>query len=214
MRAGFLLWLVGVRAIYGRSLQRAPVSKTGRRSSNLPLVPQRKRKGSGKEGCTIARGKYLDWVNPDGLLRIEGWAREGLSDVQIAAKMGIHPATLYKWENDFNEIYEAIKKGKAPVDEEVENALLKRARGYDYIETITDYMLSETEKDEDGNPKRVIKNVRMIKKHVSPDVGAIAFWLKNRRPDRWREKREEQIQVTQADYSLLDEVAKAVAVDE
>ena len=75
-------------------------------------------------------------------------------------------------------------------------------------------MLSETEKDEDGNPKRVIKNVRMIKKHVSPDVGAIAFWLKNRRPDRWREKREEQIQVTQADYSLLDEVAKAVAVDE
>jgi hypothetical protein len=64
--------------------------------------------------------------------------------------------------------------------------------------------------DEDGKPKKIIKNVRMIKKHVAPDVGAAAFWLKNRRPDRWREKREEQIQVTSADYSLLDEVAGAV----
>ena len=92
----------------------------------------------------------------------------------------------------------------------MENALLKRAKGYDYIETITDYTLSETEIDEDGKPKKIIKNVRMIKKHVAPDVGAAAFWLKNRRPDRWREKREEQIQVTSADYSLLDEVAGAV----
>lgn len=120
--------------------------------------------------------------------------------------MGISSTTYYRWLNEYEQIREAIKKGKAPVDQEVENALLKRAKGYDYIETVTDYYFSETEKDEDGNPKKIIKNIRMTKKHMAPDVGAAAFWLKNRRPDRWREKREEQIQVTSADYSLLDDV--------
>ncbi len=120
--------------------------------------------------------------------------------------MGVSSTTYYRWLNEYEQIREAIKKGKAPVDQEVENALLKRAKGYDYIETVTDYYFSETEKDEDGNPKKIIKNIRMTKKHMAPDVGAAAFWLKNRRPDRWREKREEQIQVTSADYSLLDDV--------
>ena len=120
--------------------------------------------------------------------------------------MGVSSTTYYRWLNEYEQIREAIKKGKAPVDQEVENALLKRAKGYDYIETVTDYYFSETEKDEDGNPKKIIKNIRMTKKHMAPDVGAAAFWLKNRRPDRWSEKREEQIQVTSADYSLLDDV--------
>lgn len=147
------------------------------------------------------------------MLYLEGWAREGLTDLQIAAKMGIASTTYYRWQQEHKEIREAVKKGKAPVDTQVENALLKRALGYEYIETVTDYTLSETEKDENGNPKKIIKNVRTTKKHVAPDVGAQAFWLKNRRPDRWREKREEQIQVTGADYSLLDEVQKAVSED-
>lgn len=98
----------------------------------------------------------------------------------------------------------------------MENALLKRALGYSYTETITDFELIDTgKKDEDGKPimEKKIKNVRSVKKEVAPDVGAAAFWLKNRRPDRWRDKREEQIQVTSADYSLLDEVAEAVRKD-
>ena len=158
-----------------------------------------------REECTIANGKYREWLTPDGLLWIEGWAREGLSDVQIATKMGIHPSTLYDWEAKYPEICEALKKGKAPVDTEVENALLKRARGYDYVEIVTEYGYSD-ETDESGNRKKIIKSVRETHKHMAPDVGAAAFWLKNRRPDRWREKREEQIQVTEADYSLLDAV--------
>lgn len=133
-----------------------------------------------------------------------------MTDAQIAQNIRISVQTYYEWQRRFPSFLEAVKKGKAPVDTQVENALLKRALGYDYIETVTDYTLSETEKDENGNPKKIIKNVRMTKKHVAPDVGAQAFWLKNRRPDRWREKREEQIQVTAADYSLLDAVAEAV----
>lgn len=116
----------------------------------------------------------------DGLLRIEGWARDGLNDEQIAKNIGIHVATLYRWQNSFGEIREAIKKGKAPVDYEIENALFKRACGFDYEETITDI-----EELPDGKQK---KHVRKVKKHCPPDTLALIFWLKNRRPERWRDK--------------------------
>lgn len=152
-------------------------------------------------------------MTEDGLLTIEGWAREGLTDAQIGVKMGIASTTFYRWQQEHQDFREALKKGKAPVDTQVENALLKRALGYSYTETTTDFELIDTGKvDKDGKPimEKKIKNVRSVKKEVAPDVGAAAFWLKNRRPDRWREKREEQIQVTSADYSLLDEVAEAV----
>lgn len=111
---------------------------------------------------------------------------------------------------------EALKKGKAPVDTQVENALLKRALGYSYVETVTEFELTDTGmKDDDGKPvmEKKIKSVRSIKKEVPPDVGAGAFWLKNRRPDRWREKREETIAVTSADFSLLDEIAEVMKRD-
>lgn len=124
----------------------------------------------------MAKGKYQEWLTPDGLLLLEGYARDGLTDEQIAGKIGINPATLYKWIDRFGEIGEAIKRGKAPVDFEVENALLKRARGYEYEEVVTEVY---------GDGK---KHVKKIKRHVPPDVTAQIFWLKNRRPDRWRDK--------------------------
>lgn len=82
----------------------------------------------------MAKGKYQRWLDPDGLLLLEGWARDGLTDEQLAGKMGINPATLYDWKNKYPKISEALKKGKEVVDIQVENALLKRALGYDYQE--------------------------------------------------------------------------------
>lgn len=128
----------------------------------------------------MAKGKYQEWLTPDGLLLIEGWAREGATDEQIAQKIGIAPKTLYQWIDRFGEIGKAIKKGKAPVDFQVENALLKRALGYDYEETITEVY---------GDGK---KHVRKVKKHMPPDVAAMAIWLKNRKPTKWRDKPEQE----------------------
>jgi len=83
----------------------------------------------------VAKGKYQRWLEPDGLTLLEGWARDGLTDEQIAHNMGISTATLYDWKNKFQDISEALKKGKEVVDIQVENALLKRALGYSYTET-------------------------------------------------------------------------------
>lgn len=128
----------------------------------------------------IAVGKYQAWLTPDGLARLEQWAREGLTDEQIAHNIGINPGTLYDWQNRFPQISEALKRGKAPVDIAVENALLKRALGYDYEETVT-----EVVEMPDGSKREHIKKTT---KQVVPDVTAQIYWLNNRRPDRWRNK--------------------------
>ena len=122
-------------------------------------------------------------MTDDGLIVIEGWARDGLTDEQIAKNIGINAKTLYDWMNRFSQIRKAIKKGKAPVDIQVENALLKRALGYDYEETIT-----EIEDLAGGKQKR---HVKRITKHMPPDTTAQIFWLKNRRPEKWRDKIEQ-----------------------
>ena len=129
-----------------------------------------------------AKGKYADWITPEGLLKIEGWAKDGLTDEQIAKNIGIGTTTLYRWKEEFEEIRESLKKGKEVVDREVENALLKRALGYEYTETIR-----EAVKDPDSGTieMRVTKEVT---KQIIPDTTAQIFWLKNRKPDKWRDK--------------------------
>lgn len=94
--------------------------------------------------------KYNYWLTSEGLTLLEGWARDGLTDEQIAHNMGIAVSTLYEWKNKFSEISDTLKKGKEVVDYQIENALRDSA--------------------------------------LSGNVTAQIFWLKNRRPDKWRDK--------------------------
>ncbi len=122
--------------------------------------------------------KYQQWLEPEGLLLIEGWARDGLTDEQIAHNMGISRSTLNEWKDKFSDISDTLKKGKEVVDRMVENALLKRALGYEY----TEQKIIVSEKDG--------KRTETTIKQVVPDVTAQIFWLKNRKPDEWRDKPE------------------------
>ena len=84
----------------------------------------------------MAKGKYEYWRTADGLILLEGWARDGLTDEQIAEKMRIGMTTYYRWQTDYREIREALKKGKEVVDYEVENALLEECTsGYEERKT-------------------------------------------------------------------------------
>lgn len=130
----------------------------------------------------MAKGKYEKWLEPDGLLLLEVWARDGLTDEQIAKNMGICRDTLIQWKKRFPDIFDTLKRGKVIVDAEVENALLKRALGYTYTETTKERALNpETGKIELVTTKEIIKE-------IAPDTTAQIFWLKNRRPDLWRDK--------------------------
>ena len=98
----------------------------------------------------MAKGKYQKWLEPEGLQLLEGWARDGLTDEQIAKKIGISRETLNQWKHKYADISDTLKKGKEVVDYEVENALLDSA--------------------------------------LAGNTTAQIFWLKNRRPDKWRDK--------------------------
>lgn len=103
-----------------------------------------------REVVTVAKGKYQKWLEPEGLQLLEGWARDGLTDEQIAKKIGISRETLNQWKHKYADISDTLKKGKEVVDYEVENALLDSA--------------------------------------LAGNTTAQIFWLKNRRPDKWRDK--------------------------
>lgn len=126
----------------------------------------------------MAKGKYQEWLEPEGLLKIEGWARDGLTDEQIADNIGISRSTLNSWKDKYSDISDTLKRGKEVVDRQVENALLKRALGYEYTETTREY-IPELEE---------MKTTKKVTKQVAPDTTAQIFWLKNRKPDKWRDK--------------------------
>ncbi|OTW86383.1 hypothetical protein BK702_15265 [Bacillus thuringiensis serovar cameroun] len=131
----------------------------------------------------MAKGKVQAWLTKEGLLKIEGWARDGLVDEQIAKNIGVSRATLSNWKNKHPLIARALVRGKEVVDREVENALLKRALGYTYEEVTVLRQEVEEGVFESVEAKRV-------KRQVPPDTTALIFWLKNRKPDTWRDRRE------------------------
>lgn len=90
------------------------------------------------------------WTTEESLVLLRGWAREGLTNQQIADKIGVSCRTLYRWLREDQAIAAALREGKESVDFKVENALYASA--------------------------------------MSGNVAAQIFWLKNRRPDRWREQ--------------------------
>ena len=76
----------------------------------------------------MAKSKADYWLTTDGLTLLKGWARDGLSDEQIAHNMEIVPSTLYEWKKKHPKISESLKKNKAIADYEIENALFKSAK--------------------------------------------------------------------------------------
>ena len=145
------------------------------------------------------RGKYKDWLVPEKLTLLEGWARSGVSNEQIAENMGINQATLYTGIKKYDEINNAIKKGKEVSDYEVENAMFKSALGYE-VEEVKTYI----EKTEDGKEK---KKIERTTKHVAPNVTAQIFWLKNRKPDEWKDRIEQKINAN-VTSNKLDDILK------
>lgn len=133
--------------------------------------------------------KYDDWTCEDGLLRIQGWARDGLTEEQICHNIGISRSTFHRWRKLCPAISEHLKKGREVVDILVENALLKNALGYTYTET-------KTEIFPDGTTK-----VTHAIKEMPPNATAQIFWLKNRKPKEWRDRRETAVQVQEQDVT-------------
>lgn len=153
-----------------------------------------------------AKPKYTEWLTPDGLLRIEGWARDGLSLAQIAHNVGVADSTFRRWKEENEALSAAIKRGNAPVDLEVENAMLKSALGHK--ETVRKAIKVKTEKQKVGEGKIVEEHIEYVDEevYIPPQVVAQIFWLKNRRPDKWKDKIEQTVVSEVEDLTPLAEM--------
>lgn len=116
----------------------------------------------------------------DKLILVEGWARNGLTEQQIAKNLGVAYSTFREYKKKYPALMAVLKKGKEVVDFEVEGALIKRALGYSYVEET-----KELVEDKDTGTAE-LKTVKSTTKYVAPDVTAQIFWLKNRKPEEWK----------------------------
>lgn len=130
----------------------------------------------------------------------------GATDKELAEFFSVSEQTLNKWKKDFPEFLESLKKGKSIADANVASKLYNRAIGYDYEEK--HYETKQPKKDV---PPELVEAKR-IKKHMPADTTAAIFWLKNRQPEKWRDRKEVDANVNLSDEleSMTDEQLIAV----
>lgn len=150
------------------------------------------------------RGKYHEWLTEDGLLRIESWASDGLTNEDIAENIGITSETLRVWQKKYSAISAALKKGREPVVRKLENALINRALGFEYDETET--YIEEVE----GVQK---KKVKKITRYSLPDSSALMFLLKNYKPNKYRKYNDETRKKIEAETNKLIAEAEKIKKD-
>lgn len=119
------------------------------------------------KGKTVRMAKITEWEEKNNLFLLESWARDGLTEAQLAGNMGISARTLLNWKKKSVPILLALKRGKKVSDYQVENALFKSA--------------------------------------VEGNMTAQIFWLKNRRPDKRRDKQDSKVDLAET-VRIIDSV--------
>lgn len=105
----------------------------------------------------------------------------GYTDKELAKYFEVNKDTIQKWKKKYKEFSDSVKAGKDAADGKVAKSLYKRALGYMYDETIKEV--------ENGK----LKVTKVVTKEQAPDAGAALNWLKNRQPEKWRDKQDLQI---------------------
>lgn len=118
------------------------------------------------------------------LLQVRKLAGYNLTDVEIADVLGICERTLNNYKKDPG-FLAALKRGKVQADSRVIESLYKRATGYKFLEKTIEGIMGPG-----GTRLTAMQKVKTVVKHVEPNVAACIFWLKNRRPQDWREMKE------------------------
>ncbi|MBR1731368.1 MAG: helix-turn-helix domain-containing protein [Ruminococcus sp.] len=142
----------------------------------------------------MAKGKYEYWLTEGGQALLLNWARNGLTDKEIAKNIHISRSTLNEWKKKYPGIAKALTDGKEAADSIVENALFKKAVGHTFTVKKAFKLKEVTYKD----GKRVKESERIEHAEeevfVPPDTMAQIYWLNNRKPKEWRYKPKEEIE--------------------
>lgn len=106
----------------------------------------------------------------------------GATDQEIADFFEVEVRTIYRWKSEHDTFCQSIKTGKVAADERVERSLFQKATGYEQ-DDVKIFMPGGAE----------VPVYAPYRAKIAPDTTAAIFWLKNRKPDQWRDKRETEI---------------------
>lgn len=128
----------------------------------------------------MAGGRPTKYTKID-LKKVALLAKKGWTDSEMFEFFGVASSTWYKWKGEHEEFSETLKDWKGEADKRVERSLYERACGYSHPE--------EKIFNNPGEKPTVVPTT----KHYAPDPTSAIFWLKNRQPSEWKDKREHEL---------------------
>ena len=146
------------------------------------------------------------WTSEKGLKRVAAWVADGVTINELATKMQIDRSYLTKLRHQYPKLEEAISTEREIVDHEIENAMHKSAIGYMVTEKRTTVIVDE-------NGKKTQK-IETYDKHVPGNSVAQIFWLKNRKPNYWRDKQETELSGGVGLVQIVDDIPEGGAKDD
>jgi hypothetical protein len=133
-----------------------------------------KRPGRAKAPAKKPAHRPSDY-SPEYADQVKSLCAHGFTDKELADHFGVHVSTLYRWQHAHPDFRESLKSGRDFADERVERSLYHRAVGYSFkAEKVFQFQ------------GEIVRAATI--EHVPPDTTAGIFWLKNRRPEQWRDK--------------------------
>lgn len=179
----------------------------------------------------MAHAEYKKWLEPDNLTKLRSWARDGLTNEQIAKKIGVRRQTISEWIKKYPDIADALKKGKEIVDAEIEDSFISVMKKHTLTTTqykmvkkdefnlkaertkfANIYKLDHPQATREETAIATAENVDVYEKipisktvtEVDPNASAIIFWLKNRRPDIYRDQTFQKLNEANARKTLAE----------
>ena len=139
----------------------------------------------------MTKVKIDEWLTHNNLRRLFIWAQSGYTDSELADLMNIHRATFYKWREKYSAISDTITRGRALACDKVESELFERTQGK-IVKLTEDTKVRRIEYDPmSGHKLREFEEIEPVEKeiYVPADVRAQIYFLNNRRPEDWGDKR-------------------------
>ena len=153
---------------------------------------------------------YEKWKLSYGVEYLRRYAEDGMSDAEIAERVGLKPSRLRAWRKKYPELERAIELGRANADFAVVEAIYKKATGYTVALNKTVKLKRSDFDPETGKKIRDYEELATAvdESHVPADIRAGLFWLKSRQPSRWGGKTGE------SELSGIVEIPEADTIDE
>lgn len=132
----------------------------------------------------MARSDSKEDLILNNLENIKTWIVKGLTEKEIAKKVGMAYSTFRRHKKDMQALKDAIKEGLEEKQQEVEKALFKKCLGFHYTEEVVQKVKKERIEDNTVLVDEVLE-VKEVKKYSPPDLNAQKYYLNNRDKVHW-----------------------------